>query len=123
LYQDDRNTLSLSTGESSLHFGTEQTLSDSGIGVPIDLWKVELGGSYLRKLDTDKDDKGDRLMGTRISFGSASDHPFASFDVTTLGASAFYSWASSERSRWMLTLLFSNNNPIINYVPIPGFIY
>lgn len=23
----------------------------------------------------------------------------------------------------MLTLLFSNNNPIVNYIPIPGFIY
>ncbi|HXC61349.1 MAG TPA: hypothetical protein VNV63_01625 [Nitrospiria bacterium] len=117
VYQDDKDTFSMSAGGTSLHFGEQHTLSGSGIPVPEDLWKVEFGGSYSRKLEDDK------LIGGRISFGSASDHPFADFDVITIGASAFYSWASTERSRWMLTILFSNNNPIINYVPIPGFIY
>lgn len=117
IYQDDKNLFSLSAGATSLHFGQEQTLDTSGIPVPIDLWKIDFGGGYSRKIDDDK------LIGGRLSIGSASDHPFADFDVTTIGASAYYSWASTEHSRWMLTILFSNNNPIINYVPIPGFIY
>ncbi len=117
VYVDDKNSVSLSLGGTSLHFGEEQNLSGTGIEVPQDLWKVELGGSYSRKLEDDK------LIGGRISVGSASDHPFADFGVATIGASAFYSWSSSERSRWMLTVFFSNNNPISNYVPIPGFIY
>ncbi len=117
ILRDERNTVSLSTGGSWLHFGGAQTLSGSGIPVPLDLWKVEIGGSYLRKLE------GGKILGGRLSFGSASDHPFDSFGVTTIAAGAFYSWATSENSRWMLTLFFSNNNPILNYIPIPGVIY
>jgi hypothetical protein len=117
VYQDGRDAYSLSAGASWLRFGAEQALSGSGIPVPEDLWKIELGGSYSRRLESDA------LLGGRVSLGSASDQPFASFDVVTVGLSAYYSWAVSERSRWMLTLLFSNNNPIIDYVPIPGFVY
>jgi hypothetical protein len=116
-WRDDQNTLALSAGGTSLHFGDQQTLSGSGIPVPVDLWKIEFGGSYARRLEDD------RLIGGRLSLGSASDHPFANFDVTTVGASAFYSWATSERSRWMVTVFFSHNTPIANYVPIPGFVY
>ena len=117
VYHDAKNTVSLSAGGTSLHFGAPETLSDSGIQVPVDLWKIELGGAYSHKMEDEK------IWGARLSLGSASDHPFANFDVTTIGASAYYSWTTSEHSRWMLTLLFSNNNPIMNYAPIPGFIY
>jgi len=117
IYRDDAEVISLSAGASSLHFGEAQALSGSNILVPQDLWKIEFGGGYMKKLEDDK------MVGGRLSLGSASDHPFASFNVTTIGASAFYSWKTSEASRWILSVLFSNNNPILNYVPIPGVIY
>jgi hypothetical protein len=116
LYQGATDSFSLSLGGTSLHFGDQPILS-SGLLVPVDLWKAELGASYSHKIDDD------RFSGARVSFGSASDHPFSNFDVTTIGVSAYYSWATSEETRWMLTLFFSNNNPIINYVPIPGVVY
>lgn len=117
VYQGDEDAISFSVGGTSLHFGSGLVLSSSGTSVPIDLWKAELGGSYSHKIDDDK------FVGGRVSLGSASDRPFADLGVTTIGASAYYSWASSENSRWMLTLFFSNNNPIVNYIPIPGFVY
>jgi hypothetical protein len=117
LYYDDGDNLSLSLGGSNLHFGEAQTIPMSGVEIPVDLWRVDVGANYSRKLDDDK------ILGGRVSVGSASDHPFSKFDVVTVGASAFYSWATSERSRWMVTLFFSNNNPIANYIPIPGFAY
>jgi len=60
-----------------------------------------LGGSYSHKLEDNK------LIGGRISFGSASDHPFANLDVSTIGASAYYSWAYSQKSRWILSTIWT----------------
>jgi hypothetical protein len=117
VYQGDGKNISVSLSGSSLHFGEAPVLSGSGTVLSQDLWKVELGASFSQKLEDDK------FEGARISIGSASDRPFDGLGVTTIGASAFYSWPGTERSRWMLTLFFSNNNPILNYVPIPGFIY
>ena len=121
LYRDRTDMFSFSAGGSDLHLAQGQILPGSQIPVPTDFWKIELGASYAHKLDDD------RFIGGRFSLGSASDQPFASLDVTSFGVSAFYSWAGSKdehhESRWMATLFFSNNNPLINYVPIPGIIY
>jgi hypothetical protein len=117
IYRADRDTCSLSAGAASLSFGAGPSLSGSGIEVPRQLWKAEAGGSCVHRID------GEKVSGGRISVGSASDHPFAGLGVTTVGASAFYSWPTSERSRWLASAFFSNNNPIANYVPIPGFVY
>jgi hypothetical protein len=117
VYHDSTDAISLSLGGASLHFGQVETLSGSNIQLPTDLWKIELGASFSRKLEDDK------FEGARLSIGSASDQPFDGIAVTTFGGSAYYSWASSETSRWMLTVFVSNNNPILNYIPIPGFVY
>lgn len=117
IYHDEKDTYAISAGGESLHFGEEQTLPASNVVVPEDLWKLEFGGAYSHKLENEK------MIGGRISVGSASNRPFADFDVTTVGASAYYSWSTSDQSRWFITAFFSNNNPIINYAPIPGFLY
>ena len=116
VFLHEKDSLSLSAGGTSLHFGQEQFLS-SGVAVPVDLWKAEVGGAYSRQLN-DQDS-----FGVRLSVGSASDHPFSDFDVTTISVLGTYTWPSSERSRWTLSLMYSNNNPIANGIPIPGFIY
>ncbi len=117
VYRGDRDSVSISAGGSSLHFGEQQSLDTTGILVPQNFWRAEVGGMYSHRIENDK------LIGGRLSIGSASDRPFANLDVTIIGASMFYSWASSLQSRWILALFYSNNNPIINYAPIPGFIY
>jgi len=117
IYHEGGDNFSLNAGANSLHFGGAQTLDSSGILVPVSLYKVDLGGAYSHDLGEGK------LWGARLSVGSASDKPFDGIGVTTFGASAYYSWESSEQSRWILTVFASNNNPILDYIPIPGFIY
>jgi hypothetical protein len=117
VHRGGRDSVSLGIGGNSLHFSGPQSLAGSGIAVPMDLWKIEASGSWSRRFS-----RG-RLASARVSIGSASDRPFTDVGVTTFGATAFWSWEESERSRWFLTLFFSNNSPLINWVPIPGFIY
>lgn len=117
VYRGEVDTFSLSATGSSLHFNDPQQLLPNGALVPADLWRIDFGGQYSRKLNNDK------MLGGRLSFGSASDHPFSKITTDTIGASLFYGLPPDENSRWILTLFVSNNNPIINYVPIPGFVY
>lgn len=107
IYRDEKDSYSLSFGGSSLHFVKPASR----------FWRIELGGSFLHKFDDSS------MWGARVSVGTASDEPFSNFGVTTIGATGFYSWETSQQSRWMITVLTSNNNPLINYVPIPGFLY
>ncbi len=116
VYRGAINTLSVSLGGEALHFGDPPPLS-TGVALPQNLWKFDLSTSFSHRIDEDK------LIGGGLSFGSASDHPFASGDVDTVGGSLFYSWPASETNRWVVSVFFSNNNPILNYFPIPGFMY
>jgi hypothetical protein len=117
VYRTETETVAVSSNVSNLHLGSAQPLSNSGELVPSDLWKIETGAQYAKNLE------GDRTIGGRITVGSSSDTPFSNFNVTTIGASAEYSFPTSDRSRWLLMVMFSNNSPIVNYVPLPGFAY
>lgn len=116
VYNDGVDWVDVSAGGSSLHFGQEQFLS-SGVAVPIDLWKAEVGGGYSRIFESGK------FFGVRAGVGSASDHPFSTLDVITFSVTGYYAWPGSERSTWTATLFYSNNNPIANGIPIPGIVY
>ncbi len=116
VYKDGVDAYSTSLLVSSLHFGEEVVL-DSGTQVPVDFYKHEIGIGYSHKLE------GERNFGLRVSGGSASDTPFSGSRDMTFSANTSYSFPDGETSHWVLTLYVSNNNPIVNYIPIPGFIY
>lgn len=82
-----------------------------------ELYDIQFGVSYTKALDEK------RMWSMALRYGSASDKPFATNDVTTLGATAFYSYPSDETSRWLLLVDYSNNRPILNGIPLPGFAY
>lgn len=82
-----------------------------------ELYDLQFGLGYTKALD----DK--RLWSVSARYGSASDKPFEDPTVTTLGVTAFYSYPSDETSRWLLLLDYSNNRPILNEIPLPGFAY
>jgi hypothetical protein len=100
----------------AVHVGAAPLL-DSGKPVPSDLYRVELGSQYFRKLPDN------RNWGVRGSVGSAGDKPFARFDELTFTVNANYGFPGSENGYWKLNLFISNNSPIGNYIPIPGFGY
>lgn len=82
-----------------------------------ELYDLKLGLGYTKALDEQ------RLWSVSARYGSASDKPFEAANVTTLGMTAFYSFPSDETSRWLLLVDYSNNRPILNNIPLPGFAY
>ncbi|WP_291515375.1 hypothetical protein [Bdellovibrio sp. ArHS] len=81
------------------------------------LYDIKFGLGYTRVIDEK------RLWSVNVRYGSASDKPFESADVSTLGVTAFYSYPDDESSRWLLLVDYSNNRPILNNLPLPGFAY
>lgn len=82
-----------------------------------ELYDLQFGLGFTKALDEQ------RLWSVSARYGSASDRPFADATVSTLGATAFYSYPSDETGRWLLLVDYSNNRPILNEIPLPGFAY
>ena len=110
------DSVSLFLTGATVHVGDAPVL-DSGKRVPADLYRVELGSQYFRQLPEN------RNWGVRGSVGSAGDKPFARFDEVTFSLNANYGFPGSENGYWKLNVFISNNSPIGNYIPIPGFGY
>lgn len=108
---------SMALTASSLHFGDNPILDDSGTIVPQNFSRFELGGHHSRQLEEG------RNVTTRLSLGAASDAPFLKTNDIIFNASGAYSYPAKNEAQWMLTIFISNNSPLLNYVPIPGFIY
>jgi hypothetical protein len=85
--------------------------------VPRDLWDVETGAAYRRRLGARRE------WGTSAGIGSASDHPFHSGRELSLRATASCRLPSRERDSWILFLSFSNNRSFANNIPLPGAAY
>lgn len=108
--------MSLNTGR--ITFDEPEFWEDENFKTPRSLSRVELGGQYSKNLNEGK------LLGLRASVGSASDKVFYGMNEMTFSLNATYAYPSkTEGNYWILTAFLSNNNPLINYVPIPGFIY
>lgn len=112
---DDRWTASARAGDFAL--GAPPLRLPSGVVVPKDLWNLQAGGGFARRL-------GDRRRwGGSLGLGSASDKPFDGMRETSLTASAYGQLPQGERSSWILMLNYSNNRPFLNNVPLPGFAF
>lgn len=82
-----------------------------------DLYDLQLGATYTRRFEEK------HFWSLNLSFGSASDRPFKDPSVNTVGATAMYMFPQNERGSWLLLVNYSNNRPILNNVPLPGFAY
>lgn len=58
-----------------------------------------------------------------LRYGSPSDKPFADEDLISFGGTFFYSQKKAEDTRWLWLVDYSNNRPILNNLPLPGFAY
>lgn len=82
-----------------------------------ELYDLRLSGGYTKTIDEN------RLWSVSARYGSASDKPFADASVSTFGLTAFYSFPAKENNKWLLLVDYSNNRPILNNIPLPGFAY
>lgn len=117
IWQNEKESFSLSLGGGTLYHDQKFLLGDKKILVPQTLQRVELGGSYSRRLE------GHRIFGVRGGFGSASDRPFYGTRDLMFNMNAYYGRPTEKNRYWFWTVFVSNNNPLLNYIPIPGFIY
>ena len=82
-----------------------------------ELYDIEFGLTYTKLLGEKK------LWAVTGSYGSASDKPFYTPDVSTVGFTFMYMEPKDEKSSWLYLVNYSNNRPILNNIPLPGFAY
>lgn len=116
IYKSGQDTVAMSLAAGELHLGKLLVL-DSGTTVPQDLYRFELGVQDYHQLENQKSWSG------RASVGYAGDKPFETARDLTYSFNANYGFPGSGRGYWILSVFFSNNSPIGNFVPIPGFGY
>ncbi len=118
IWAHGKETFSMSLGAGSLNLQEKYVLDKKKVEVPQHYNRVELGGNYSKAL------KNNRVLGVRASIGSASDKVFHSSRELIFSMNASYAYPSEDKNNfWMLTVFMSNNNPLANFVPIPGFVY
>jgi hypothetical protein len=94
---------------------TEALMPDTDTPYPDELWNVNMGLMYFRKMDNDWS------WGGGVNFGSASDRPFASIDEMFVGMMGFLRVPSGERNAWMFSVFYAPMGEL--RFPIPGVAY
>lgn len=110
IYKDENESISVSLGASQFSIRPAQ----NGFS---ELYDLKFGMAYTKAIDEN------RLWSVSARYGSASDKPFEDSTVSTLGLTAFYSYPTDETRRWLWLVDYSNNRPILNNLPLPGFAY
>lgn len=104
-------------GKEDVSLGLNAARTEWNQTSPQKLDRLELGLGHSTRLDER------RSLGIRASIGSASDRAFHSQNEISYTLIGHYIKPEKEPNVWIFTVFMSNNNPILNYVPIPGFIY
>jgi Domain of unknown function (DUF6268) len=116
LWMSPPDMLMLTTNVRHTLFQTDAVLPDTGRPFPDQLWSVNVGLMYLRKLENGWS------VGGMFGFGSSSDRPFNSVREMNLSALVFLNMPAFEgRDSWRFSVIYS---PVgaLNF-PIPGISY
>lgn len=115
VYQNENSTYAATAKSYNLSFSNLVSSSDF---VPVnDLHSVQYGFAWAKE-DTDKNTWG--LAG---NYGSASDKPFDSADVSSFDLTLTRKISKTATSSWIYFLNYSNNRTFLNNIPLPGFAY
>ena len=115
LWSDQVSLLSFSAGVNNRIIDTNAVLPGTGQPVPEDLWNIHFGLRYARQLDNGW------TAGGGISFGSASDRPFASIREMNVGMNAMLRVPQGEQNAWIFSLIYSPTSELA--FPVPGVAY
>ena len=116
VYKTATDSVALSLAGGDLHLNGPPTLN-SGLPVPADLYRIEVGAQYFHDLGERKN------WGLRTSVGYAGDKPFQNGGDTTYSLNLNYGFPGAGNGRWMTFLFYSNNSTIANGIPLPGAAY
>lgn len=95
----------------------DQLKLDNGTPVPQDFTKIEGALQYIKNYPDESS------IGLRGSLGYVGDKTLGATDDNTFSVGGYYSFLNSDKDRWTLSVHLTNNGPIANYIPIPGFTY
>jgi hypothetical protein len=112
LWQNGTEEWSAATNVRSELFQTHAVLLNTRQEFPEELWNIRFSTTYRHLFDNGW------IGGGSVSFGSASDRPFASIDEMTAGVNGFLRIPQGEHNAWLLTLSYSSNSQLP--IPIPG---
>lgn len=116
VFRNEKDMVTMSLAASRLHF-SEPLVLDSLVRVDPNLYRLEFGAQYTHQLEEKKS------YSLRGSIGYAGDEVFKKGRDISYSLSGSYSFPTSETTAWSLIVFFSNNSPLGNLVPIPGFLY
>jgi hypothetical protein len=112
VWKDECSLLGLTLHVHNEILDTQAVLPPTNQPFPDQLWDVRLGVNYMYKFEN-----GWSAGGT-VTFGSASDRPFASVDELTASVMAFLRIPVGEHNAWLFSLMYSPTGEL-NF-PIPG---
>lgn len=115
VYNNEPDSYGVLVNYSSLRLEEPLALSKTGVKVPSNLFRTEVGGQFVRKLAEQE------TLGARLSLGTATDQ--VDSKNITFNLNLTFSKPGSEKSHWIYFIYLSNNSPILNYLPIPGIVY
>lgn len=115
VFQTDQHEWTLLAGVRHVALDTDARLPRSGDELPASLWDVRVGAGYRRRFDTGV------VAGASATFGSVSDHPFASAAEWVVDANGFVRLpAGAGDDAWVAFLNFATNRAFLPNVPLPG---
>ncbi|GMU84107.1 MAG: hypothetical protein AMXMBFR47_39770 [Planctomycetota bacterium] len=124
LYQDAVNEWLFLANVGVLDFYGDARLPDRrwwqrsrSVEFPDELWDVEVGASYRRKL------ANDWIAGGVLTIGSPSDKPFASGDEVAVDVTGSLRIPHGPTNAWLIYLNWSNTRDFAPYIPLPGLGY
>jgi hypothetical protein len=115
VYKSEGNSVAMSLAGGKLNFG-KSFLLNTGKSVSSEWNREEVGAQFSHM------GEGRRTWSLKISAGYAGDASFASKDAS-YSFTGTYGKPGSGNDYWVFMVLMSNNGPLANYIPLPGFIY
>lgn len=114
IYKNEADTYSATLSGGDLRL-SKKVFLDSGKAVPENLYKNELGLQFSRKFSPV------RNFGIRGSVGYTGDKMDSKTQIFNFSAN--YSYPGEGGGVWVWMVFLSNNSPLGEYFPIPGFFY
>lgn len=114
VYQNEKFSASVFGKSQEFHF---KDLPTNPITTSDDFYDQQYGARFSYLEDQE------HTWNLSAAYGSASDKTFESGDVSTLSVTLMRKHTLSPTSSWTFFLNYSNNRPILNNIPLPGFAY
>ena len=104
--ENEKDLLFVNARYQKLDFTSRESLLD-------DYYDMQIGFQFRRNIENN------RFYSVTANYGSSSNKPFESSDVTTFSTNFIYKF----NQKWFGIINYSNNRNFLNNIPLPSFLY